>query len=308
MGRFLHVQTRELSPPTREASLVTSLTACVTAAVIASTLISCKKAQLSSDATDLARGERVVVEISEAQFVEGQVLGLDDAKIRVQTVNDGDQLRVDRSDVSRTNDTLLHASPRQYAICEWQPHQWVGCQIEGVDAQSLQVLSLQGERESLDSSRVLRASVATSQSQARLFEAARARGRFEFEARAAGPPHRPAGWHPAVGDSVVARRGNNWINARVIRDTDGGVQVSWAGDDGVGNLRSADVMPSLLVSAVPPAVGSFVLVRGTAVPQHDPNQWLRGRVEAANDTEVIIADRDGKRHRVALRDVVPLAH
>ncbi|HEX2878036.1 MAG TPA: hypothetical protein VHO25_00730, partial [Polyangiaceae bacterium] len=176
----------------------------------------------------LLRGEQVVVEFRAAEFVTGQVLSVSNGKVSVQTSEDAEQLLADRGDVYRIADVVQHPEPQQFAICEWSKRVWLGCQIERVEGDTLGVLNLAGERRSLNRAQVLRASTATSLGQERLFKKARARGLFETEARAAGRPRRPVGWRPALGETVLARRGDEWLSARITGGSDAGLSVSWS--------------------------------------------------------------------------------
>jgi hypothetical protein len=256
-------------------------------------------------ADTLGRGEQVVVELRAAEFVSGQVLSVGNGKVNVQTGEDADQIVADRGDVYRVTETIQRPEAEQYGVCRWTKDSWLGCQIERVDGQSLAVLSLAGERKLLRRDQVLQATPATSQGQDRLFKQARARGWFESEARAAGKPRRPAGWRPALGEAVLAKRGDEWLNARITGGADAGLSVSWSEQQRHQRLRQVEVVPKPPYPwLAPPNPGSFVLVAGA----HGEPMWARVRVESATETDALVVDRDGAKRHVLLKEIVPLEH
>lgn len=254
----------------------------------------------------LVRGEQVVVEFRAAEFVTGQVLSVEQGKVGVQTSGDADQISADRGDVYRVADVVLHPVPQQYAICQWSTNSWLGCQIERVEGDQIGVLNLAGERRSLNRRQILHASSATSAGQERLFKEARARGLFESDARAAGRPQGPVDWKPSVGEAVLAKRGNDWLSARITTGgSDAGLTVSWSEQQSHERLRKVEVAPKPPYAwLTPPPAGSFVMIAGD---RGEP-AWARVRVEFSTEKDAVVLDRDGAKKRVPLKEIVPLQH
>lgn len=264
-----------------------------------------RKATPEQPIDSLARGEQVVVEYRAAEFVIGQVLSVEHGKVSIQTNEDAEQLLADRGDVYRLTDTVKHPALQQYAICHWSSDTWVGCQIERVEGETLGVLDLAGERRTLNRNQVLQASAATIAGQERLFKKARERGLFESEARAAGRPQRPLGWRPSLGATVLARRGEDWLSARITGGSDAGLTVSWSEQRAHERLRSVEVAPRPpYVWLSPPSPGSFVMIAGA---RGEP-AWARVRVESSTESDAVVLDRDGAKRRVPLKEIVPLEH
>jgi hypothetical protein len=235
------------------------------------------------------------------------VLAVEGGKVRVQTLA-GDPLVADRGDLYLPARAGGSPKVNDYAICRWSANVWVGCQLEAAQGDRVTAINLDGQRRELGADAVLEASQATRMTQARLFERARARGNFEALAQAAGKPRRPPGWHPNVGEKVIARRGERWESAHVGSQGDAGLTVSWSGDDGAQRLRTTDVVPRPPYTGVSLAPGNYVLIAEPAgsATRGAGASWIRVRVESVSDSDVLVMDREGNKHRVPLRELVPL--
>jgi hypothetical protein len=104
---------------------------------------------------------------------------------------------------------------------------------------------------------------------------------------------------------VLARRGEEWLSARITGGSDAGLSVSWSEQQAHARLRQVEVVPRPPYSWVaPPTSGSFVLVPGA---RGEP-AWARVRVESSTESDAIVVDRDGAKRRVPLKETVPLEH
>lgn len=265
----------------------------------------CERQQVEPQGSELGRGETVVVEVRAAEFVEAQVLSSVEGKVRVQTLPDGNQLLADRGDLYRPGDHLRKPEPHAFGICSWGERQWLACQIESVTGARLVAIDLEGVSKTLNVTQVLAPSAATRMTQQRLFTQSRARGKFEARARAAGHPLRPAHWNPRLGERVLARRGHDWEAAVIEGVNDAGVTVVWSGPGRAEPRRMRDVVPE------PPylqpgefSVGDFALKEG----EQGGARWVRVRVVAVAQGEVVVVDRDGEKSRVSAKELVPLVH
>ncbi len=224
-----------------------------------------------------------------------------DASLKVQTSDDGEPVVVARSDAYRVPSPKHRFAPGDPAICRERPARWQPCRI--VTVENLVASLGPGEERPIEEGQVLLPSPVTALNIQRYFEDLYSRTRFVEAALLAGQPVRPSGWTPEPHEPVLARRRADWFSAHALHLLeDGGVRVSWDGNEHPEPLPGAYVVP------VPPfahtfARGDFALIRPTTPAE----PWKRVRIEGLGPDEAVVVGEDGQRRRVESRGLVPLS-
>jgi hypothetical protein len=256
-------------------------------------------AQPRAERTQIARGDRVVVEPAAAHFFEGTVLSVEGDRLRVQKADTGDAVTVALSDVYLLPSHQLLETPG-FAVCERGPRDWTGCRVEAIRGETFQVLDPTGVRIEIARSHVLKPSPVTVLNVKRQFERASTRAEFVRSSVKAGNPHVPSNWKPSAGERVLALSNGEWYSAHVREFEDDGVYVRWA-DNRISKVVTTDVAPE------PPYTselrrGDYVLVRPTSPSQ----PWTRQLVRSTSTGEVRVQNVEGDVRALSQRDVAPL--
>lgn len=280
-----------------------ALTACLV--VGASATAGCKKPlESTADAgkdESLKRGDRVVVEVAAAQFIEGQVLDVVGNELQVQT--------------SQSEETVVVAVPDAYGlpgrrgayasgdlvVCSPEPEQWHPCRVISVAASGVVAATGDGQQHRVEPSRVLVPSPVTKLNLERYFERAEQRAQFAAHVRAAGLPRPPPGWHPAPREPVLGYRQQGWYAATIEEIEDDALHLRWTADGRVTMLSYRYVIPE------PPYVPGVVRKQlALARPPGGLGAWQPVRVVSVTGDGVVVVDVDGERRSLAQRDLVPL--
>lgn len=249
----------------------------------------------------LARGDRVVVEQTAAEFFEGRVLAVDGGRLRVQASAGGDSQSVAESDVYRLPPTAHVWAIGALGICA-HADGWLACRVEKTGV-PLGVRSAAGEAFTVGADQIVGPSPLTELNLKRYF--ARRANQLDFlqGAARAGEPRLDPNWRPSVHERVLAKVGNDWFTAHVKELDKDGVVVTLSLPQQVALVPSASLAPE------PPSMfsadvhrGDFVLIR----PETSSEPWAKRAVRAVSPTEIKLADADGTGKTVSPRDVVPL--
>ena len=251
-----------------------------------------------SEPESFARGDRVVVELSAAEFFEARVIDVEAAKLRVQHKRDGTSHDVARSDVYRVPPED-DAPTTGFAICRIDAR-WVGCKIESGTGERRSVRDANDASFELARNDVLAPTSLTELNLRRLFERSKRRAEFERAVAGAGAPRVPAGWRPMPRERVLASDGKGWYAARIREIEDDRLHVEWRADERVTELEKSAVIPEPPYRETPPR-GRIVLVR----PSVPAGAWVPMRV-VASGAEIVVEDASGEQRSVPARDVVPL--
>lgn len=270
------------------------------------------------------RGDQVLVEAAAGEFFQGRVLSRALVKgtprLKVQR-SDGELARADEADVYRL--APAHAASAgsfaadrrpagappglavdALAICRRSdpPGDWVGCRVvTALAAAKFEVEDYAGERFIADTSSIALPSELTRMNLEQRFQTADKGLRFERAARAAGDPEPTPGWVPGLRERVIAKLGDQWFSAYIVRFyADGSYRVEW-----VTNRRESDVERRFVISeppyAAPAHSGGFALRRPSALSR----PWLRVKVVAVRP-ELLVSDATGEQHPATLRELVPI--
>ena len=248
-------------------------------------------------------GERVVVEVARASFIEGIVESGDKLKLTVR-VHGSDKTRdVDTANAYRTGGAPRGMDPGALAICELKPHEWRACRVVDKGADGLKVADENGTEQLLAIAHVLRPTEVTKLNLQHIFERAKVRSEFVEGASKAGGPHRPVGWKPKPGDGVVVRSGGSHVSATVKEARSDLILVVLSNGDGsVQALAYDDVWPEPPAS-IDPAAGDYAYLR----PAAGERAWKLVRVDAVADGKVTVANANGEQSTADVKDVLPFA-
>jgi hypothetical protein len=179
---------------------------------------------------------------------------------------------------------------------------WRGCRVESSGDAGVSVIDDEAARALLDRESLLAPTALTELNVRQRFDRNAKRRAFVDGARAAGHPHAPHGWRPALDERVLAVRDGAWVGARVRGFLKkGGVRLIWDEDKRSVDMSSRDVVPQPPVD-FSPTVGSFVLAR----PQAGSRNWTVVRVESVGGSNLVVSNEVGDQIPLSLRDVLPL--
>lgn len=261
------------------------------------------------------RGDAVLVEPSAGEFYEARVLALENTagseRLKLQR-SDGELTSAAAVDVYRLRrgpdqnlaDDPSHPTPPSagaLAMCEVQKQRWVGCRVQAVSSAGIRVEDYGGEEHHIALRKLVLPGDLTRMNLEQRFKQADRRLSFERDARRAGHPSAPPGFSPSYKERVIARRGDEWLSAHIVRfHDDGSFRVRWMADERENDIAKADVIPEPPYSK-PPKRGGFVLVK----PNVQSLPWPRRRVVSVRP-ELVLEDGSGERTSLSVREVVPL--
>jgi hypothetical protein len=244
----------------------------------------------------------VVVELSGAEFGEGQVLSVHGEQLRVQILGRDESSLVPVGDVYVLPPAGQRHLPNDLAICGSESGIWVACRIVGEVDGRLRVVTSAERELVLEKNRVLDPSPVTELNLRRHFELLRAKQEFVDAARRAGLPRIPAGFQPKVGERVVAPRRGDWYGARVKEVSEEGISVEWQGRGEVEVIPPSVVAPEPPYVGTPFVAGQFALQR----PETPGARWRPVVVRAVGQEGIKVADITGAKQTVSASDLVPL--
>lgn len=249
----------------------------------------------------MKRGDRVVVEPLSAEFFEGQVLEVLEAKIKLQRTDSGDIVQVGKGDVYRLGETKPRLSPNDLGICEMKPHRWQSCRVLRSTADGFYVATTEGSEQDLRASQVLAPTGLSELNIRRRFAEVARRRSFEAAVASASIPRRVPGWVPAPRRMVVAERNGRWYGAQITEVDDDRVVLRWDGQKDLTDLPKTAIMPQ------PPACG--VPQRGDRAlrrPSGHGAPWVPVVVVAVDGGEVTVENIDRVRIVVDIRELCPM--
>ncbi len=248
-----------------------------------------------------ARGDRVVVEQTAAQFFEGRVLAVTAGHLRVQAAGANESSNVVASDVYRLPPEPHELQARSLAICG-QADVWLPCRVQNVTESRVRASSAAGVQFELPRERVLTPSALTELNLRRFFERNEAELSFTRSAERAGDPHPEPGWHPRAHERVLVKLGGEWFTGSVHElDDDAAIVILSSGRSVSAPFSTlAAEPPSSLVSEL--RRGDFVLLR----PESPSQPWPRWQIRAVNDKEIKLSAADGSLRSASVRDVLLL--
>ncbi|MCA9626408.1 MAG: hypothetical protein KC766_02025 [Myxococcales bacterium] len=259
------------------------------------------------------RGDQVLVEPSAGVFFEARVLALENnagtPALKLQR-SDGELLSVDAADVYRLPGSETTSPPSEadplpagrLAVCELRGHQWVGCRVKSRLDAGYRVEDYGGEERSITAGKIIVPSELTRMNLDQRFRLADARRGFDKAAAAAGQPAAPKGFNPGYKERVVARRGDEWFSAHIVRfHDDGAFRVRWMSDNRENDVQKSDVIPEPPYPK-PPKRGGFVLLK----PHVQSLPWARWRVVSVRP-QLVLEDGNGVQTTSDRRQVVPLS-
>jgi hypothetical protein len=242
-----------------------------------------------------------VVEQSAAEFFEGQVVGVEANRLRVQTADEEESVDVAPDDAYRLPPAAHEFAVGDFAICGTSPMRWRACRVETVSADALVVRDSAGKESRLPRGRVLDPTKLTELNLRRYFDRVEKRRAFARAVGGAGMPRAPRGWRPSPHERVLGYQGKAWYSASIHEIEDDALHVRWRSDGRVTELTKPHVVPEPPYQP-PPARGDFGLLRPTRPAQ----PWQPVRVVASNPEGLVVIGVDGHRRPAELRDVVPL--
>jgi len=247
------------------------------------------------------RGDRVVVEMAAAKFVEGQVIGTSGDRLRVQTAKREETIAVARGDAYVLPPAGQAHARGDLVICSPAAGQWVACRIEARDGATVAAVTTDGRRHRLAPDRVLVPSALTALNLRQHFERAKSRAAFARAVENAGVPTAPGGWTPSPRERVLGYRDCGWHAATIHELEDDGPYVRWSGTGRISKLPSSQVIPE---PPYPSGVerGQYALTR----PMVPAGAWEPVRVASVAEDAIVVVDVQNERREVAARDLVPL--
>lgn len=276
-----------------------------------------------STASAVERGDHVLVEVAAGEFFQGRVLArapvAGASQLKVQRA-DGELVQADEADVYRLEPEDASApgafavdrrpagsaeglAPGALAICRRPraPATWVGCRVVAQAAASFEVEDYSGERFTADMPNLALPSELTRMNLELRFRAADRALNFQRASRAAGDPAPTRGWVPGLRERVIAKLGDEWFSAYIVRFyDDGSYRVEW-----VTNRRESDVQKRFVISEPPyppPShSGGFALRKPSALSR----AWQRVKIVSVRP-ELIVADASGEQRAATWRELVPL--
>lgn len=249
----------------------------------------------------LARGDWVVVEQTAADFFEGRVLDVLDSKLKLQRSDSGEVIVVRSADVYPLRAKLWQPKLESYAICEVEPHHWLGCQVLRGKADAWIAVDPAHREHTLRQAQVLEPSGLSVMNIRRRFEESGRRQAFEGSVSKAGEPRRVAGWTIAPHRLVLAMRDGNWFGARVIEADEERVVIRWDGQKDETELARAEVMPQ------PPSCG--IPVHGDRAlrrPSGFGSPWQPVMIIGVDGAEVKVEDIERRRSTADVGELCPL--
>lgn len=257
-------------------------------------------ASTSATPSALARGDHVVVEPRAAEFFEGRVLSIGKSQLRVEPVGKHEGVSVSVSDVYSLKRAPFSPKQGQLAICRLDSG-WIGCRVEAVRDDAVEVRALNGDSASLSRNQLLSATPTTELNLRRAFGRASSSAAFAEAAARAGRPTPPAGYRVTPRAHVVARRSGGWFSGVVSDVRDQTAHVAFAPDNVSEPIAVYDLVPEPPASSAP-ARGDFVLVR----PASPAEAWPTLRVAGLEGRDFRVVGPDGQARVVGARDVLPL--
>ncbi len=257
--------------------------------------------QVADETPQVSRGERVVVEQSAAEFFEGQVVGVEDNRLRVQTADEEESVDVATADAYRLPPADRDFAVGDVAICGMAPARWRACRVQTLSADTLVVEGADGKQSRLPRARVLNPTKLTELNLRRHFDRVEKRRAFARAVERAGMPRPPEGWRPSPHERVLGYQGSAWYSASIHEIEDDALHVRWQPDGRVTELTRPHVVPEPPYQPLP-AKGDFGLLR----PKRPAQPWQPVRVVASSPEGFIVVGVDGQRRPAEPRDVVPL--
>ncbi|MCA9641534.1 MAG: hypothetical protein KC492_12600 [Myxococcales bacterium] len=260
----------------------------------------------------IQRGDAVLVEPNAGDFFEARVLGLEPAagiqSLKLQR-SDGEITTADAVDVYKLPDESAAAAaskqpglaPGRLVICEVAHQRWVGCRIKTVSEDGYQIEDFGGEEHRISLKKLMLPSELTRMNLEQRFKIGDRRRAFEREAARAGQPAPPPGFSPGFKERVIAKRGDEWFSAHIVRfHDDGAFRVRWMADDRENDVAKVEVIPEPPYQQ-PPKRGGFVLLK----PNVQSLPWARWRVVSVRP-ELVLQNAAGEQSQSSRREVVPL--
>ncbi len=248
-----------------------------------------------------ARGDEVVVEARAAEFFGGRVLSVSKGQLRVERAGRTEASTVSVGDVYRVG-TPMGASAKagSVAICR-TPGGWLGCKIEQVEGDALNVTLLDGAAARIGRQALLLPSPVTELNLKRAFSKASRSNEFFAAAERAGVPAVTAGYRPSGHAHVIAHRAAGWFSGVVQEARDDGSYVAFAPDNVREWVPLTELAPEPPASVVP-GRGDFALIR----PASPAEPWRVMRFLGPAERAFKVAGVDGEVRIVAARDLMPL--
>ncbi|MEZ4375977.1 MAG: hypothetical protein R3B07_34545 [Polyangiaceae bacterium] len=258
------------------------------------------------------RGDAVLVEPNAGEFFEARVLALENTgptpSLKLQR-SDGEITNADTADVyplpaesapiAASNQPVW--APGRFGICEVAAQRWVGCRIKSPLDAGYEVEDFGGEEHRISPKKIVVPSELTRMNLEQRFKVGDRRRAFERDAARAGQPAAPPGFSPGFKERVIAKRGDEWFSAHVVRfHDDGAFRVRWMADERENDVAKAEVIPEPPYP-VPPKRGGFVLVK----PNVQSLPWSRWRVVSVRP-EFVVENAAGDHVSSSVREVVPL--
>lgn len=249
-----------------------------------------------------ARGDRVVVEVRAAEFIEARVLAVRGDRLQLEPGDGGTPLLLPRADVYDLGHRAPGPSPGELAICRLSAGEWAACRVDTTDAAAIVAHDLRGRRVVLPLTDVLTPTPLTRLNLERSTVKEGERASLGDELSRVRAPESPLDWRPRVRDPVLVAVNRRWYSATVQEIEKRTLFVRRRGAAHPSEVNRSDVLPSPPIASLVAARGQHALVR----PVGEADAWDVVKITAVHGDVVTVAGVQGGTRDVTPGDLYPL--